>query len=145
LSKPALFLVPLTNADFRDYDRFLAAVLNLTLARVLDAGGDDLRLALYLQDPWAYATDTGRRWIEVVRRDPRLSLVLDIQEPDAYQVQLPEESAQLIFRCSEGLAESLVEGWDLAYTATELVELPAGTALARLPDLPGPVVLRDSR
>ncbi|NLD42195.1 MAG: hypothetical protein GX657_01745 [Chloroflexi bacterium] len=145
LSKPALFLVPLTNADFRDYDRFLAAVLNLTLARVLDAGGDDLRLAHYLQDPRAYCADAGRRWIEIARRDPRLSLVLDVQEPDAYQVQLPEESGQIIFRCSERLADSLVEAWDLAYTATELVELPAGTALARLPDLPGPVVLRDSR
>jgi hypothetical protein len=145
LSKPALFLVPLTNADFRDYDRFVAAVLDLTLARVLDAGGDDLRLALYLQDPRAYCADAGRRWIEIARRDPRLSLVLDIQEPDAYQVQPAEKSGQIIFRCSEGLADSLVEGWDLAYTATELVELPAGMALARLPDLPGPVVLRDSR
>ena len=145
LSKPALFLVPLTNADFRDYDRFLAAVLDLTLARVLDGSGDDLRLVLYLQDPQAYCADAGRRWIEVARRDPRLSLVLDVGEPDTYQVQLPEESGQIIFRCSEALAGSLVEGWDLAYTATELVELPAGTALARLPGLPGPVVLRDSR
>ncbi|MDX9832644.1 MAG: hypothetical protein RBU35_20420 [Anaerolineae bacterium] len=145
LSKPALFLVPLTNADFRDYDRFLAAVLDLTLARVLDASGDDLRLVLYLQDPQAYCADAGRRWIEIARRDPRLSLVLDVQEPDAYQVQPAEKSGQIVFRCSEGLADSLVKGWDLAYTATELVELPAGTALARLPDLPGPVVLRDSR
>jgi len=145
LSKPVLFLVPLTNADFAEYNRFLAAVLNLTLARVLDAGQQDQRLTLYLQDPHAYYDDGGQRWVEAARQDPRLSLVLDVPEPDAYQVRSDGEAGQLIFRCSEGLAASLVEGWKLGYTATELGELPAGAALARLPDLPGPVTLREGR
>ena len=120
-------------------------MLNLTLARVLDAGQQDQRLTLYLQDPYAYYDDGGQRWVEAARQDPRLSLVLDVPEPDAYQVRSDGESGQLIFRCSEGLAVSLVEGWKLGYTAAELGELPAGAALARLPDLPGPGTLRESR
>ena len=42
---------------------------------------------------------------------------------------------ELVFRCSESLAPTLIGDWNLPATATELGELPEGMAVARLNDL----------
>ena len=136
-----MLLVPTTNADFPEYDCFLAAMLDLTLSRTLTAGKKDLRLALHLHDPQRYGPEGGRRWLGLARRDARLSLLVDVQDPAKYTVRGGQEG-ELVFRCSEALAATLIRGWSLDYTATELAELPAGTALARLPGLPAPVTLQ---
>ena len=77
----------------------------------------------------------------LVRRDARISLLMDVQDPDGHTVRGGQEG-ELVFRCSEALASSLIQDWSLGYTAAELTELPTGTALARLPDLPAPVTLQ---
>ena len=48
------------------------------------------------------------------------------------------QTAELIFRCDEALAATLIDAWGLAYTEVELTEIPARTALARLPEAPVP-------
>jgi hypothetical protein len=136
-----LLLVPTTNADFPEYDRFLAAMLDLTLNRVLAASGEDFRLALHLHDPHRYGPQGGRRWVGLARRDSRLSLLVNVQDPHGHTVRGAQEG-ELVFRCSESLASTLVQDWSLGYTATELTELPTGTALARLPGLPAPVTVQ---
>jgi hypothetical protein len=149
LKNGRLLLVPTTNADFPEYDRFLAAMLDLTLSRVLASGGEDSRLrstapfvvALHLHDPHRYGPEGGRRWVGLARRDARLSLLVDVQNPDGHTVRGGQEG-ELVFRCSEALASSLIQDWSLDYTAVELTELPAGAALARLPGLPAPVTLQ---
>jgi len=141
LKSGRLLLVPTTNADFPEYDRFLAAMLDLTLSRVLAASGQDFRLALHLHDPHRYSPEGGRRWLGLARHDTRLSLLMDVQDPDGHTVRGAQEG-ELVFRCSESLASTLVQDWSLGYTATELTELPTGTALARLPGLPAPVTVQ---
>ena len=143
LGRPGLLLVPLTNTDYPQNDRFVAAMLALALDQAR-AANPELRLALHLHDPHLYCEDDGRRWVAAARQDPRLSLLLDVQNPDRYTVR-SEGGAELIFRCSEGLAAALAAGWDLGSTAAELADLPAGTALDRLPGLPAPVTLTESR
>ncbi len=131
----SLLLVPMTNADFPEHDRLLSAMLDLTLHRVL-AAADDLPLALHLHDPHLYRADRGRHWIDAARQDSRLSLLLDVQNPDAYsKVRGEQQGSQVIFRCSEALASTLIEEWGLPASASELTELPAGTGIARLPGM----------
>jgi hypothetical protein len=129
----SLLLVPMTNADFPEHDRLLSAILDLTLNRIL-ASADEPNLALHLHDPHLYRTDRGQQWADAVRQEPRLSLLLDVQEPESYR---PDEQrgGQVVFRCSEALASSLIEGWGLPGSAAELTELPAGMGMARLPDM----------
>jgi len=118
-------------------------MLDLTLQRLL-ATGDDLRLALHLHQPHRYRHDGGGRWIDVARRDPRLSLLLDVQPADAYlsfgyaqsqQVQNGKQAGQVIFHCSPALAASLISAWDLPASAADLGELPGDTAIAHLPGM----------
>jgi len=145
LRLPSLFLVPMTNADFPEYDRFLVAMLDLVLNRVLTAGHGDLKVVLHLHDPHRYRSDVGQRWIDVAGGDERLSLLVDVQDPDRHILREDNGEGEIIFRCSEALASSLIADWDLNYTVAELTELPEGAALARVPGLPGLVILRESR
>jgi hypothetical protein len=145
LRLPSLFLVPMTNADFPEYDRFLAAMLDLVLSRVLTTGHGDLKVALHLHDPHRFRSDAGQRWIDAARQDERLSLLVDVQDPDRHTLREDNGEGEIIFRCSEALASSLIADRDLNYTVAELTELPEGAALARLPGLPGLVILRESR
>jgi len=131
LRENSLLLVPMTNADFPQHDRLLSTMLDLTLQRAL-AAEDDLRLALHLHQPRHYRHDGGGRWIDVARRDPRLSLLLDVQEPDRFRRR---EGGQVVFRCSPTLAASLSAAWDLPASAADLGELPGDTAIARLPGM----------
>jgi hypothetical protein len=106
-------------------------ILNRTLIT-----GDDLSLSLHLHDPNLYRSDRGKRWIDADRQDPRISLLLDVHNPDVYSLVRDEQQAgQIIFRCSEALAPSLIAEWSLPASAPELTELPAGAAIARLPGM----------
>jgi hypothetical protein len=145
LRLPSLFLVPMSNADFPEYDRFLAAMLDLVLNRVLAAGHGDLKVALHLHDPHRYRNDAGQRWIDAARRDDQVSLLVDVQDPDRHILREDGGEGEIIFRCSEALASALIADWDLDYTVAELTELPEGAALTRMPGLPGLVILRESR
>ena len=142
---PSLFLVAMTNADFPEYDCFLAAMLDLVLNRVLAAGHGDLKVALHLHDPHRYRSDAGQRWIDAAGRDNQVSLLVDVQDPDRHILRENGEGGEIVFCCSEALAFSLIADWDLDYTVAELTELPEGAALARMPGLPGLVILRESR
>ena len=143
LSRPGLLLAPLTNADFAEHNRFLAAMLRLALDRAR-AANPELRLALHLYDPRRYLPDGGRRWWDAAQADPQLSLLLDDRDPgsDRHFSRKTEEAGGIVFRCSEDLAAALIGDWGLDYTAAELRDLPEGAALARLPGLPAPVTLR---
>ena len=150
LRLPSLFLVPMTNADFPEYDRFLAAMLDLVLTRVLATEPGDLQLrstaplavALHLHDPHRYRSDAGQRWIDAARRDERLSLLVNVQDPDRHILREDGGEGEIVFRCSDALASALIGDWDLDYTVAELTELPEGAALARLPGVPGLVTLK---
>lgn len=142
LRQPGLFLVPMTNADFPEYDRFLAAMLDLVLNRVLAIGHGDLKVALHLHDPHRCRNDAGQRWIDVARQDARLSLLVDVHDPDRHILREEGGEGEIIFRCSEALASALIGDRDLDYTVADLTELPDGMALARLPGLPGLVTLK---
>ncbi len=131
LSERGLLLVPMTDTDFPRHDRLLSAMLDLTLNRVL-ASRPHPSLSLHLHDPHLYRDDHGRRWIDAARRDPHLSLLLDIQQPERYR---PREGSQVVFRCSDALASSLIDDWHLPASVADLTELPAGTAVARLPGM----------
>jgi hypothetical protein len=128
LKESGLMLVPMTNDDFPGHDYLLGAMLDLTLSRVL-AAADDFKLNLHLHDPHHYRSDQGQRWIEAARHDPRLSLLLDIQQPVTFT---PREGTQVIFHCSETLAARIVRDWDLPLSSADLTELPSDTAIARL-------------
>jgi len=131
LSEGGLLLVPMTDTDFPRHDRLLSAMLDLTLNRIL-ATRRNSTLSLHLHDPHLYRDDHGRRWIDVLRRDSHLSLLLDIQRPDRYT---PGEGSQVVFRCSDALASSLIDDWHLPASIADLAELPAGIAVARLPGM----------
>ena len=45
------------------------------------------------------------------------------------------DAAHIIFRCSDELAAHVVDIWHLPASAAELTELPADTAIARLPGM----------
>ena len=96
------------------------------------ANGDDVRLALHLHNPYLYRDDHGQRWIDAAQRDTRLSLLLDVQQPDSYKSR---EGSQIVFRCSDSLASRLIEDWHLPASVSDLTELPADTAVARLPGM----------
>jgi hypothetical protein len=121
----------MTDTDFPAHDRLLSAMLDLTLNRVL-SNRPHPAVSLHLHDPYLYRGDHGQRWIDAARRHPHLSLLLDIQQPDRYR---PGEESQVIFRCSETLASSLIEDWHLPASVSDLTELPADTAVARLPGM----------
>ncbi len=142
LRLPALFLVPMTNADFPEYDRFLAAMLDLVLRRMLATQHAGLQVTLHLHDPHRYRSDVGQRWIDAARQDDHLSLLVDVQDPDQHALRGDHDRGQIVFRCSEALASALIDGWNLDYTVAELTELPAGVALARVPGVPGLVTLK---
>ncbi len=84
LTQQGVLLVPMTDADFPEHNRLLSAMLDLILNRIL-TGGQDLKLSLHLHDPHLYHAGRGQRWIDTARHDPRLSLLLDVQDPAAYQ------------------------------------------------------------
>ncbi len=112
--KARLLLVPMTNVDYPEHDRLLSAMLDLTLSRTLTAGGEDLHVALHLHDPHLYRNDGGKRWIDVARQDSRLSLVLNVQDPEAYtRISDEGNEGELFFRCSESLASALIADWNL--------------------------------
>jgi len=113
----------------------LSAMLDLSLRKVL-ATGHDLPLALHLHNPHIYRADRGRQWIDTARQSSRLSLLLDVQNPDAgSQVRNGQPGSQVTFRWSQTLAASLIREWGLPASAAELMELPAGTGIARLPGM----------
>jgi hypothetical protein len=131
LRDDSLLLVPLTNADFPEHDHLLSAMLDLTLNRVLTTA-DDARLSLHLHDPHLYRNDRGRRWIEHAHQDSRLALLLDVQTPDNH---VRREGCELVFRCSEALASTLITDWSLTASISDLMELPGDTAVAQLPSM----------
>ena len=131
---PVLLLVPMTDADFPEHNRLLSAMLDLTLSRIL-ADNRRLNLSLHLHDPHLYRTDQAERWSATAWRDPRLSLLLDTQDPDAHHLRAKGTEGQVVFRCSETLAARLITDWQLPVSTAELMELPTGTAIARLPGM----------
>jgi len=131
LRERGLLLVPMTDTDFPQHDRLLSAMLDLTLNRIL-ASQPHPTISVHLHDPHLYRNDHGRRWIDLARRNPHLSLMLDIQQADRYR---PGEGSQVIFRCSDTLASRLIEDWHLPASLSDLTELPADTAVARLPGM----------
>jgi hypothetical protein len=126
-----LLLVPMTNADFPEQDRLLSAMLDLAVSRVL-ASEENVFLDLHLHDPHLYRQDEGRRWIERARQDPRISCLFDVHDPDSLSSVHDQQSSQIVFRCSEGLASRLISEWGLPASISDMTGLPAGTALARL-------------
>lgn len=146
LSGQNLILVPMTNADFPEHNRFLAAMIATTLRRVLTTAESHVQVALHLHDPGAYFMDEGRQWLEFAGKGDSLALLLDIQDTKGQipfrDVVTEGKIGQLIFRCDEKLAAALTTAWELGYTVAEMTEIPAGTALARLPGLPGPLTVR---
>lgn len=128
LGEASLLLVPMTNDDFPKHDHLLSSMLDLVLSRVL-AGEENLSLALHLHDPHLYRADGGRRWMDLARNEQRLSLLLDVQQPNRYE---PREGSQIVFRCSEALASILIDEWNLPACPSDLAELPPGAAVARL-------------
>lgn len=133
LNEPSLILAPMTDADFPENDRLLNAMLNLGLTRVL-AAHDDRRIALHLHEPDLYQGN-GRSWIEAARRDPRLTLLLDGRGATEGNRLEEDKAGQGLFRCPKELAPSFVAAWHLPASPAELAELPAGTAIARLPGM----------
>jgi hypothetical protein len=131
LGPGGLLLVPMTDTDFPKHDRLLSAMFDLTLNRAL-ASRPHPRVSLHFHDSHLYRDDHGQRWIDAARRDPHLSLLLDIQEPERYR---PREGSQVIFRCSDTLASHLIDDWHLPASLSDLTELPADTAVARLPEM----------
>jgi hypothetical protein len=131
LSERGLLLVPMTDTDFPAHDRLLSAMLDLTLNRIF-ATVPHPSLSLHLHDPHVYRDDHGQRWIDAAQRDTRLALLLDIQQPERY---MPREGSQVVFRCSDPLASRLIDDWHLPASLSDLTELPADTAVARLPEM----------
>ena len=130
----SLLLVPMTNADFPEHDRLLSAMLDLSLCKVL-ATADDLHLALHLHDPHLYRTDRGRQWIDAARQRLHASPCCWMSRNLRRTGRTNSVESQVVFRCSEALASSLIEKWGLPASAAELTELPAGTGIARLPGM----------
>jgi hypothetical protein len=129
----------MTDTDFPGNDHLLSAMLDLTLNQVVAnpshprlRGTAPLAVSLHLHDPHLYRGDSGQRWIDAARRDPQASLLMDTQQSDSYT---PREGAQLVFRCSEPLAASLIDDWHLPACPADLTELPPGTGIARLPGM----------
>lgn len=133
LHEPGLILAPMTDADFPENDRLLNAMLNLSLTRVL-AARDDRRISLHLHKTDLYQ-DRGRSWIEAARRDPRLTLLLDGRGATEGHWLEEDKAGQVLFRCPKELAPHFVAAWHLPASPTELTELPATTAIARLPGM----------
>ncbi len=134
LHEPSLLLVPMTDADFPENDRLLDAMLNLGLTRIL-AAHDNRRIALHLHEP-DLGQDDDQRWIEAARRDPRLTLLLDAQSlTKGLWLEQDMDAGQVLFRCPKELAPHLVAAWHLPASPAELAELPASTAIARLPGM----------
>jgi hypothetical protein len=131
LREGGLLLAPMTDTDFPRHDRLLSTMLDLALHRAL-VSPNHPRLSLHLHDPHLYRDDHGRRWIDVTRQDPRLALLLDVQQPEQY---LPREGSQIVFRCSDAPALSLIDDWHLPASVADLTELPASTGVARLPGM----------
>ena len=131
LTGPSLLLAPMTDTDFPENDHLLSAMLDLTLSRLL-SGGEELRVSLHLHEPHLYRTERGQRWIDVARQAPRLSLLVDTQESEAYPVREEGPKGEIVFRCTEALASRLVADWQLPISPAELMELPPNTAIARL-------------
>lgn len=134
LHEPGLILVPMSDADFPENDRLLGAMLGLSLTRIL-AARDDRRIALHLHEPDLYQAGV-QRWIEAARRDPRLTLLLDGQGvTKGLWLEQDMDAGETLFRCPEELARDLIAAWRLPASPAELAELPAGTAIARLPGM----------
>jgi hypothetical protein len=135
LKEGCLLLIPMTNADFPEHDHLLSTILDLVLNLVL-ATAEDVNLALHLHEPHLYRGDGGKRWTDRARQDDRVSLLLDIREPDLYEQAKHEgQDGHLIFRWSEALASTLIRDWKLPASVAELTEQPMGAAIARLPGL----------
>jgi hypothetical protein len=139
LGEGGLLLVPMTDTDFPAHDRLLSAMLDLTLNRVVAnrphpavQSTAPSAVSMHLHDPYLYRGDHGQRWIDAAQRDTRFSLLLDIQRPDRYKSR---EGSQIVFRFSDALASRLIDRWNLPASLSDLTELPADTAIARLPGM----------
>lgn len=137
LTPGSVLLVPMTNADFPEHNRFLASVLGMALNQGIRLAGADLKLTVHLHDPHQYRGDRGYRWINAARKDTRLAAVVDTHDPDNYgQAVLDRvegQEGELFFRCSQKLAADLAHAWDIVCPLSDLMDLPPGIALARLP------------
>lgn len=134
LTPGSLLLVPMTNMDFAEHNRFLGSVLGMVLNQGIRTAGADLRLTIHLHDPHLYRGDRGLRWINAARKDTRIGVVVDTHDPENYgHVIVEGQEGELFFRCSEKLAAELAQAWDIACPTSDLITLPAGIALARLP------------
>jgi hypothetical protein len=131
LSQGGLLLVPMTDTDFPTNNHLLSAMLDLALNRFL-ANPQHSAVSVHLHEPHSYRGDRGQRWIDAARRDPQLSLLMDTQLPNRYT---PREGAELVFRCCEPLAASLIDDWHLPACTADLTELAPGTGIARLPGM----------
>jgi len=129
-------LAPLTNRDFPEYDRLLCAMLDLTLARVLATPGPEPRFALHLHEPRRHHHDGGESWIDAARTG-RISTAVAAGDRETYAALYARETgAEVIFSCPAPLATALIREEALPCTIPDLVDLPEGTAIARLPGLP---------
>ncbi|MBN2358014.1 MAG: hypothetical protein JXR83_01085, partial [Deltaproteobacteria bacterium] len=119
-------LVPLTNHDYPGYDRLLAAMLDLTLARVLENSNGTPRFALHLHEPQRFRPDRGGSWVHAARTKT-LPIIISAADAGVYaDVYRRERDAELIFFCSNGQAAALIRDEALPCTAADLVDLPAG-------------------
>ncbi len=128
-------LVPLTNRDYPAHDRLLVAMVDLTLARLLGASGPALRFALHLHAPHRFRRDGGARWIDATRAGQVAALVSSDESRAYAGLYARETDAELIFSYAAGDFGDLAGDEALPCTANDLADLPAGTAIARLPGL----------
>ena len=134
LKPGSVLLVPMTNVDFPEHNRFLGSVLGMVLNQGIRTVGTDLQLTIHLHDPQLYRADRGFRWINAARKDPRIGVIVDTHDPNHYgQVIVEGEEGEVFFRCSDKLAADLAQAWNIACPTSDLINLPPGIALARLP------------
>lgn len=131
-----LLLAPIPAGLRPDHRRFLGALLDLAMMRILDDAADDTRIALHLHDPHLYSGDAGQNWVVTAGEDPRLAVLIDTHDPVDCGPDFPGGAeSSLFFRCSEHAASRLIAIHDLPCTTSDLTELPDGVALAAMPGL----------
>jgi hypothetical protein len=128
-------LVPLTNHDYPEYDRLLCAMLDLVLARVLDAHETAPRFTLHLHEPHRFRDDRGKHWLSPPHTRQVSPVISAADERPYADLCNTRRAGELIFSCSASLAATLIRDESLPCTVADLVDLPAGIAIARLPDL----------
>lgn len=131
----SLLLVPMTYADLPEQDRLLSAMLDLVLTQAL-GHDEEQNVALHLHNAYQYRRDEGRRWVEASQKDPRLSLVLDVQDLVRYQGFVEDDAANhVLFRLTEPLAAKVIDRWRVPASVAALTELSHDVALAHLPGM----------